>query len=362
LPDAIGEPLVELLVARGDADRLGTLAAGGDRALAKRARRGLHLLRARGVQAEIPRAQATARVAPSASVEEEPASIASTPIRDGERLVWYARASEGGVEVHQARMTEEEGLTRYEVGLPTRREWREACDEVLGDPLLAAARVPPRWARWLLEEAYRRALDAGRSPPRRYAEVRHLLDKTEPPARHPALERLAGQAPPAEAAPRGTGLAGARKEPQSTARVLQLPEVTTWIPDEAAARRAYGEIEKLASSPLVLEPRQRAAQVRELLLRACDEALGGPWRARLERRLQDLAFHLLCRAASPHADRARDFTADAALAAAAAAEVADASRSAERQPVAFGLFEKLVPAEPPPEPTRAPGGGLIVTP
>lgn len=346
LGEAAGEALVFALTARGDADKLSALAASHDKATAKRARRGLHLLRARGVQAEVPRAPAPSRAA-AVSVEEEPPSIASTPIRDGERLIWYARVgSDGGVEVHQARMTEEEGLTRYEVGVLTRREWREACEEVLADALIAAARVPQPWARWLIEEAHRRALEAGRSPPRRYAEVRHLLEKTAAPERHPARERLGGRA--------ASG---------STARVLALPEATTWIPDETHARRAYAEIEKLAQSALVLEPRQRAEQIRELLGHACAEALAGPWRARLARRLDDLAFHLTCRGSSPHADRARDFAADAALAAAAAVEVADTARGPAEQPVALGLFEKLIPAEPaPPEPSRAPGGGLIVTP
>src|SRR5438132_863570 len=81
------------------------------------------------------------------------------------------------IAVYQARMTETDGLTAFDLARPSRREWREAEQEIIADAMLAVTRVPAAWARWLLEEAHRRALAAGRTPPRRYAEVRHLLER-----------------------------------------------------------------------------------------------------------------------------------------------------------------------------------------
>src|SRR5579871_5337955 len=70
LPPEVADALCQLLAERSDAARLSELAAGSDKALAKRARRGLHLLRARGVQAEIP-----VGAAPASAPVEVPAEL-----------------------------------------------------------------------------------------------------------------------------------------------------------------------------------------------------------------------------------------------------------------------------------------------
>jgi hypothetical protein len=121
-------------------------------------------------------------------------------------------------------------------------------------------------------------------------------------------------------------------------------------------------MEQLAASPLVLDERQRAEQVRAILHRALVDALSGPWRARLERRLLDTAYLIARRAKSDH-DRARDHLADAALCLAAAAEVADAARPPEQVTVARALFDRLISQGPAGDaPSARSPAGLIVTP
>ncbi len=340
LPDEVADALVEALAERGDAARLSELAASADKALAKRARRGLHKLRARGVKAEIP---LSGTLRPAVVTEEDVVeSLASAVIRDGERLLWYVRPAEGGLEVCQAHLHERDGLTKFEVALPTRREWRQAEQEILADQLLMVGRIESAHARWLLEEAYQAALDAGRAPPRRYAEVRHLLPRAEAPAEHPALA-LAGEPP-------SSGLE----------RVLELPETSTWIPDEDVARSAYLEVEQVATSQIVVDEQQRREQVRAVLLRRAAEALAGPWRARLARRLLETAYLIARRA--KRGPYGRDVAADAALCVAAARNAADAALPVEQSVVGRGLFERLIPKELAPAAARPPGGGLIVTP
>jgi hypothetical protein len=349
LPEEVAEALVEALVRRGAADRLGDLARALDKALAKRARKGLHLLRARGVKAEIPQPQTAPRATAPAEAEEAPALVSAT-IRDGERLVWYLRHHDtGGLEVMQARFAETDGLTQFEVGVLPRRQWREVEQELAGDTVLLPTRAPRGWVRWLIEEAWQQATEAGRNPPRRYAEVRHLLEPAERPAEHPVRALVAG-------------IAVERRSD----RVLELPEARTWIPDEAAARKAYEEIERLATSPLLVDERQRVEQIRDALRRAGAEAMAGPWRGRLERRLLDTAYKLATGASAPQRDRTRDLLADAALCVAAAAEVADPARGAEDVALVRALFDLLVPKEGAPAPGGSPAGvdpgNLIITP
>jgi hypothetical protein len=341
LSPEIADALCQVLAERSDAARLSQLAAGSDKALAKRARRGLHLLRARGVQAEIP-VGAAAPVAHPVEAPVELESLLSVSLRDGERMLWYLRPAENGVEVHQARMTEVEGLTRFEVALPTRREWREAEGELIADDVLEAVRVPASYARWILEEAWQQASRANRVAPRKYAEVRHLLPRPEEPARHPGLET-----PPST---------------ENVVRVLALPETRSWIPDEEMARKAYLEIEVVATSALMVDERQRAEQVAAILLRCCNEALAGEWRKRLQRRLLDTAYLITRLPTRPHHDRARDYAADAAICVAAANQVADSAIPVEEQRIARGLFERLIPKETLPVEPKTPAGSLIVTP
>ena len=112
LPVEVGEALVAALVRYEDSVRLGALAAVGDKALAKLARRGLHRLRGRGIQADVPRPQAAAPRA--ATPEAEPTSLISAAIRDGERILWSAREADTKVEVFQIQLHEVRGLTSFQ--------------------------------------------------------------------------------------------------------------------------------------------------------------------------------------------------------------------------------------------------------
>lgn len=334
LPLGLGEALVEALVQRGAVDRLAALATSADKALAKQARRGLHLLRSRGVKADIPAAAQRAPLVPSPAAAEQ-YSVVSAVVRDGERVIWYLLPDEEktGIRVYQAAVSETEGMTGFQTGLPTRREWRESEQELMLDRNLSLVRIPGDYARWLLEEAWQGALDFGLVPPREYAEIRHQLPKAVAPARHPALDRVTeGIYTDAE-----------------LARVLDLPEARTWIPDEKIAREVYQELEQMAASPLVLDERQRRQQAHELVRKACDRALGGPWRARLARRLLDTALvvALLPQRGAHEArhDRQRDHAGDAALCVAASKQVADTSLGVNEVVVARALFDRLLPKD-----------------
>ena len=353
LSETVAEALIDALVRRREAGRLALLAAGVDKALAKRARRGLHLLRARGVAAEIP-VKAGGSAVKFSSPEFDLPSLVSAVLRDGDRVIWclLPNDGDGGFWVYQAFVTETEGLTNFEIGTPMRRKWREAEQELMLDRNLSIVRIPQNYACGLIEEAFQSSLAMGLSPPREYAEVRHKLPKVVPSERHPALDR----------APE------LRFTDAELLHVLDLPEARSWIPDEKIAREVYVELEQLGGSQLFIDERQRLQQAGELVRKACDRALAGTWRTRMVRRLLDTALVISLlpsrNAHEAHHDRQRDHERDAALCVAASKQLEHLATSSDEAVVARALFARLLPKEAlsdePADLSRS--GELIITP
>jgi len=370
LDDGLAAALVDALVARGDAGKLEALAGLRDKPLAKRARRGIHLLRTRGVKAEVPRRQEdpewiASRAEPAA---EESLSLVSFPVRDGDTIVWYvAPITTGeaqGLDVFQIEESEQDGMVRFERYRPTRRQWRDVIRQITTDTELFVTRVPAEYARWRLEDAWQRATAAGKVPPRGYAESRHEMAPAVAPARP-----LAEDAVPASAVDEAVREAGSSEE--VARRVLALPELRTWIPEEQAARGVFLEFDAVATSPLLLDERQRGERLEGVLRRFRGEALRGPWRARLARRLEETAW-LLARVAAQRPTEValrpgaaptapRDYLREAALCIAVAREVRDEAADPEQNAFVRLLFDRLLPPAPEAPPEREPGS-LIVPP
>src|SRR5262249_20959013 len=95
-----GEALVALLVERGDAARLTRLRDAADKALAKRARKALHLLRTRGVSVPAAPKREFRPHGPYGPTEE--LSLASMIDGRGERVVWLVRATDQGLDIFEA--------------------------------------------------------------------------------------------------------------------------------------------------------------------------------------------------------------------------------------------------------------------
>ena len=96
LTPGVAEALVEALVERRDAARLGRLAAEGDKATAKLARGGLHRLRSRGVDAPVPAPLAPAKVAVDGAATPLQA-LGSAIQGPGHRALWYPEVHPEGV-------------------------------------------------------------------------------------------------------------------------------------------------------------------------------------------------------------------------------------------------------------------------
>ena len=325
IDDAAGEALVALLVDRGDAARLVRLGGSADKALAKRARKAVHLLRTRGVTAPAAPKHEFRPHGPYAPSEE--LSLGSMIDGRGERIVWLVRAADKGFDIFEAQLSDTRGILGFTTANAPKKDWRAHTARVVADERMAVARISERHARQLIEDGYRQTLAAGRVPPEEFARARLGMGHYEPEERHPALE-LAPPYAPGEARGRLAGL-------------HELPELRTWIPPEDALPALDLEIGNIVTSKLIVDPAQRREQLAAAVDKVATAALTPEYRRRLGARLYETALVLAGRGKS---DEARLCTTAAAL-------TLDEGVAASDNPFVVRLFDKVVKA---PEEPAAP--------
>jgi hypothetical protein len=350
LKPAEGDALVAALVARGDSLRLARLGESKDKALAKSARRALHLLRTRG--AKIEEVKHEYRVAgPYAEEAEAAAALSMASMIDGrgERVVWLSQLTAsydgGGLHVYQAELSESRGLIGFEVGAVKRRDWRMHVEEATHNPRAIVAQLPSAHVRRLLEQAYERTVAAGRVPPESFARTRLELAPVEPLAGPHPVYALALPLPADEAVAR-------------LAILHARPELRTWVAPKESLDAFDLEVGEIVTSRLVVDPAQRRLQLRGVVERAADRLLTSAYRALLTERFLETAYVIALRG---ELDFAR-------LVVSAAERVRDETIAAAAQPFVLGMFEKLLDLDrlgakdsgEPPEPAPSGPGGLIL--
>jgi hypothetical protein len=326
LPAGLGEMdrvrLIELLQERGDAARLDRLGTSPDKALAKAARRALHVLATRGKKAtSAPR---TFQVAGPYAAPAPP-SYASIVDGRGERAVWYVEADEGGFAVYQIELSETVGILDMTAMEVPRRAWRDQVAQMRRNERVLVGEIDGRHARVLIERAYRQMTGDGRSPPEAFARAHLRVQASDEDlaAPHP-LHALVGDEPtPTDAA---------------LAALLEWREFAMFVPSRegiAALDIAVGEV---VESKVVLEPTQRLARLEDAVVRIAEQQLDGRARAKVAERLLELGLVLLSR--QPDAEGRA-----AARACVAAADSARADSPVREHPTLLGMFRRLVPAE-----------------
>jgi hypothetical protein len=337
LPAVLGAAVLRAALSAGRADVLAAVAAAPSRDLAKEAKRGLHLLRSRGVT--VPEAPRAAPTPPAPAPEPALSCWASSVDGHGERAVWVARNVPGrGVEVAQAVVSDVNGVAELHVALLGRKEYRNFCKDLLArGRSMGIVEVERAWAVALVADARRRNGEL-KPPPEgtdawlaRSGPVEALPD---PEAAFPALP------PEDEAAAVAEG-----------ARLHELPVLRGWLADEDALRAVAQKLDEIAVSPLYLDDRQRRdASVRavaDAVQAAFDEAGRARWAARLF-------------AAAAHLARGGDPV--HARIAAANARALRRGEDPTRVPFARLLVEKAFPAPEPAAPPPDPASPLVVAP
>ena len=334
LDEAAGAALVTLLVERGDALRLQKLGDGADKALGKRARKALHLLRTRGVAAPQAQKREFRPQGPFAPAEE--LSLASMIDGRGERIVWLVREVDRGFDIFEAQLSDTRGILGFTSAHAPRKDWRAHTARVVGDD---------RLARGADERAACARAHRGRLSAHAGGGARAARGVRASAARHGPLR--------ARGAPSGARRGAAARSAEVRGQLgglHALPELRTWIPPEETLPALDLEVGNIVTSKLIVDAGGRQAQLAAAVERIANAALTPEYRALLAARLYETALILAGRGKS---DEAR-------LATTAARLTLDDKVAATDNPFVLRLFDKVVkvPAEEEPSPGSASPGML----
>jgi hypothetical protein len=342
LPAPLAVAVARAALAAGRADLLAALAAHPGKEAAKEAKRGLHLMKTRGVA--VPEPPRPTPPPPTAAPEAPLPCYATVIDGQGERAIWIPRAVPGkGVEIAQAVLSDERGLLELQLGLIGRKEWRKLLDGLLEKgSAMGIGEIARARAAGLVAAARAQNDRSGHRVP----EGADLW-----------LGQLGPAEPVSEPAAPGPLPEAQERDALAASGALHLhPLFSTWMADEAFLREVAAKLDEATVSPLYVDDRQRAEQLVRTVADAVDRYLDEGRRAALARRLAAVAGHLAERG---DADRANS--------AAAAARALAAGAPARTVPFARTLVEKAFPGvsatqpEPPAEPS-GPGSPLVIAP
>ncbi len=342
LPGPLAAAVARAALEAGRADVLAALAAHPAREAAKEAKRGLHVLKSRGVEVPEP-----PRPAPIAASSPAPGPAlpcyASALDGEGERAIWVARGVPGrGIEVGQAVVSDVLGLIELQVALLGRKEYRAfGLDIEEKGRAVGVTEIPRERAKSLVAAARHLNEASGRRVPEGADAWLAHLGPAAP------LEDPARDFPPLPEDEEREAL-------MASAALHELPMMRGWLAEEEFLRGLARRLDEIAVSPLYLDEHQRAQQAAAAVSGAVESYLDEPRRHRLAGRLFAMAAHLAALG-----------DAESAKAAAAAARAVAGGLPASRIPFARFLVEKAFPsAASPPPPGDAPRGEepLIIAP
>ncbi len=346
LPGPLAAAGARAAVAASRADVLAALASHADKDVAKEAKRGLHILKTRGVA--VPEAPRPAPPPAAAAPPEAPLQAYASAIDGrGEQAVWLPRAVPGkGIEVGQAVVSDTLGLLELQVGLVGRKEWRQLAQGLLSHgAAMGVGELDRRRAHAILAAARARNDRSGQRVPEGADLWLGQLGPAEPLADPGAgLPPLAGEEE--------------REALAASGKLHDLPLMKSWIAEEEYLRGVAAKLDEVTVSPLYLDERQRSEQMARVVAEAADGYLDPERRRVVSARLFAVAEHLQERGDPAHA-----------RAAAAAARALAGGVPASAIPFARLLVEKAfppsgpsAPGSPAPAAPESPESPLILSP
>lgn len=287
LPPVLAAAAARAAIGAGRVDLLSALAVHAFREVAKEAKRGLHLLKARGVDVPAPPRPPTPATVP---VEPPLRAYASAIDGHGERAVWLPRIVAGkGVEIAQTVLSDERGLVELQLATVGRKEWRVFARGLLErGATMGVAEVDATIAHAMISAA------------------RGVNDRANHPA-PPGADRWLGQLGPApllaDPAAAFPPLADdeERDAVEQSGRLHDLPLLRGWLADEPLLRGVAATLDEIAVSGEFGDERQRTDQMNRVISDAVASWFDAPRTARFAARLFETAAHLARTGDSAHA-------------------------------------------------------------
>lgn len=289
LPAPLAAALSRAALSMGRAELLLALSRSTEKEVAKEAKRGLHVMKTRGVAVPEPPREPVWALKP-APVEAPFPAYTSAPDALGERAVWTCRNVPGkGVEVGQAILSDTRGVMEFEVGVIGRKEWRTFLGGLFEKgSSMAVAEIPFDRAHALIAEA--RGLNDGSGE-----QVPEGFDLW--------LSRL-GPAPTPPDPAEGFEPLPEREEKEAletSASLHDLPLLRDWLADIDHLKSVAAELDQVAVSSLYIDENQRLEQAERVIATGIDSWLTPERRALFSRRLYVVARQLVACGDHDHA-------------------------------------------------------------
>lgn len=318
LPSILAQALVEAAVQIEHAGFLKAVAEQGSKGAASAAKRGLAILRSKGIEVDIaPKGDAVFKPEP-ARTDEMPCFL-STSDSAGERALWIPRAIRGGVQLVTALLSDVKGILQVATDEVSRKSFKRLRDELLDRTKPAGVtlfEISPARARGYLAAV--RALSQGLT-------IDFELQ----------LTGLLGGDPkdalsPVSAEPPLPNDLEAQRLAES-AELHEEREVRGWLPDPDIMQALALKLDEIATSALSIDDAQRRARFAAELERSMETHFDTPCRARYAQRLFELCEVFRTRGEMAPAERA-----------AATARALVRGRPPQTIPFCRALFDKVL--------------------
>jgi hypothetical protein len=217
--------LVSEWIKRGNAEAVAIAADRGSGAARKAARRGLNVLKARGVT--VPERRRVATLAAREARETHEAWLMAPDAAGNVLLVIAARRPASRYLATSVVVNDSLGLQRVEVGEYSQSQLRNAMARVLPGAEYKPVSVPVDWARWRIAAARKRNSETGSVEPLGLASATKLLEPV--PVQTPAH--------PLEDEGLVLSEEDAKERSRTSGRLHGWPEFRGWFPSQAAVQQ-----------------------------------------------------------------------------------------------------------------------------
>lgn len=275
--------LVDAWVKRGNAAAVAETAEHGSGPARKAARRGLNVLKSRGVA--IPEKRRVATLGAPRGESSLAAWMMAPDTAGSVLLVIAARAPASRYRAAFVALHDTAGVHRVDNAELSQSQLRESMKEVLPGARYKPVKVPVEWARARIAQARRRHAELGVPEPLGFASARDLLEPVvEPMPAHPFEDE-------------GLELAeeDARELAKQSAALHGLPEFEGWFPPKATIDELLTKLGEGITPGEQPDHEQLDAKLDEEIASATDRYFSPERRAEIVRAMRDSALSVLAR-------------------------------------------------------------------